>query len=994
MSTGRFDYVLQASASGFTSEVQKAERSVDGLDKSQKNAKRSGDDWSKGTEKLTTAFKTLGVGLAVASAAGAVIFNKMIAATIEQDRVMAQLNATLKSTGGAAGKTASDLAKTAAELQKITTYGDEAIISAQSLLLTFKEIKGDNFDRTTKAVLDMSTAMGTDLKSAAIQLGKALNDPSTQLSALSRSGVSFSESQKEMVKAMVESGNIAEAQTLILKELESQFGGSAEAARNTLGGALEGLKNNWGDLFEVQGQASEGMVDSINTLNQTISDPQFKESMDAILNGLIGIVNFAAKGAAAIAFLYQTIAGTREKTLVDLGEEIDTVSTALANLEKNRRGSSATAIKYRAQLVSLQKAYDAEVKAINSAGKSITALSPIIVTATERTASFATATEKSSTALIKKAASCSKAATEVAKLSPIIVTATRKAEVFGTANVSAAEETSEAWESARSTLSDFFFEMARDGNNAFDTLVKGFKAMIVKMLAEAAANRILLAVGIGATSAGAAASVAGGAGGAAGSASSLLSGGSFLAGLSGGIAAAGQGFYEGIGTFASNNGLTGIGDAAYTKGLNTSLTSIGLDIGGGLVGSFLGTKAFGETSGIGAGIGGIAGSIAIPIPGLGAGIGSFIGSGLESLFGQDNNGNNAASASFNLGTGASSSRGIGKSFDQANVDGANTLIGVLQSFSDAIGGSTLSNNLEIGNKNGIKYNNVSFGQDVEAFLQVAFDDIIKSATNLKESLKPLILSFEGASGEIARFANSIASIDSQAGINTVTNAIEQFNAVQPAIANAYQDQTDALQLLIDGYDGSLSASEQLAASLYTNKVAAYEFALAIQSVGRSLSDQAEAQAASIRESVMSPQEILDRRIGEAAFLRQGLDQQTDPILAAEITRRYLELNRLIFDSITDEQQISNAELFAGNAESSNEVLQRILQGAVDGLENTQNSINEQVATMLQSAGTGLLEAAEAQQRAAETTQSAAELLRDVLNNFNPFNSFRYSEIGN
>ena len=984
MATGRFDYVLQASASGFTSEVQKAERSVDGLDKSQKNAKRSGDDWSKGTEKLTTAFKTLGVGLAVASAAGAVIFNKMIAATIEQDRVMAQLNATLKSTAGAAGKTASDLAKTAAELQKITTYGDEAIISAQSLLLTFKEIKGDNFDRTTKAVLDMSTAMGTDLKSAAIQLGKALNDPSTQLSALSRSGVSFSESQKEMVKAMVESGNIAEAQTLILKELESQFGGSAEAARNTLGGALEGLKNNWGDLFEVQGQASEGMVDSINTLNQTISDPQFKESMDAILNGLIGIVNFAAKGAAAIAFLYQTIAGTREKTLVDLGEEIDTVSTALANLEKNRRGSSATAIKYRAQLVSLQKAYDAEVKAINSAGKSITALSPIIVTATERTASFATATEKSSTALIKKAASCSKAATEVAKLSPIIVTATRKAEVFGTANVSAAEETSEAWESARSTLSDFFFEMARDGNNAFDTLVKGFKAMIVKMLAEAAANRILLAVGIGATSAGAAA----------GSASSLLSGGSFLAGLSGGIAAAGQGFYEGIGTFASNNGLTGIGDAAYTKGLNTSLTSIGLDIGGGLVGSFFGTKAFGETSGIGAGIGGIAGSIAIPIPGLGAGIGSFIGSALESLFGQDNNGNNAASASFNLGTGASSSRGIGKSFDQANVDGANTLIGVLQSFSDAIGGSTLSNNLEIGNKNGIKYNNVSFGQDVEAFLQVAFDDIIKSATNLKESLKPLILSFEGASGEIARFANSIASIDSQAGINTVTNAIEQFNAVQPSIANAYQDQTDALQLLIDGYDGSLSASEQLAASLFTNKVAAYEFALAIQSIGRSLADQADAQAVSIRESVMSPQEILDRRIGEAAFLRQGLDQQTDPILAAEITRRYLELNRLIFDGITDEQQISLAELFAGNAESANEVLQRILQGAVDGLENTQNSINEQVATMLQSAGTGLLEAAEAQQRAAETTQSAAELLRDVLNNFNPFNSFRYSEIGN
>jgi len=42
---------------------------------------------------------------------------------------------------------------------------------------------------------------------------------------------------------MVAANDTIGAQTIILAELEKQFGGSAEAARNTLGGALASLRN-------------------------------------------------------------------------------------------------------------------------------------------------------------------------------------------------------------------------------------------------------------------------------------------------------------------------------------------------------------------------------------------------------------------------------------------------------------------------------------------------------------------------------------------------------------------------------------------------------------------------------------------------------------------------------------------------------------------------------------------------------------------------------
>lgn len=201
---------------------------------------------------------------------GAVVVREIVRNTEQSQRAIAQLGAVLKSTSGAAGKTMADLERMGDALQKTTIYGDEATHSAQALLLTFTNIKGGVFDQATRTVLDMSTALGQDLKQGAIQVGKALQDPILGVTALRRVGVNFTEAQKEVIKNLVETGRAAEAQQLILKELQVEFGGSAEAARKTLGGAIQFLKNQLSDFFEITPQGSTGFVDAINAMGEAV----------------------------------------------------------------------------------------------------------------------------------------------------------------------------------------------------------------------------------------------------------------------------------------------------------------------------------------------------------------------------------------------------------------------------------------------------------------------------------------------------------------------------------------------------------------------------------------------------------------------------------------------------------------------------------------------------------------------------------------------------
>lgn len=235
-----------------------------------------------------------------AAIGGALAVRQFLTETIAMEKAQAQLAATLRSTGAVAGQTVESLNAHAAALQKITTFGDDAVTAAQGLLLTFTNIRGDVFPQATEAVLNVATAMNTDLKSASIQVGKALNDPIAGVTALARAGIQFTDAQKETIKSLVESGRLVEAQRLVLKELETQFGGSARAARETLGGALTSLGNAWGDLFEIGKTGSDFLRLAIEDLTAAISDPRFDTFVETIGTLLFGAFGLAARGVTVM----------------------------------------------------------------------------------------------------------------------------------------------------------------------------------------------------------------------------------------------------------------------------------------------------------------------------------------------------------------------------------------------------------------------------------------------------------------------------------------------------------------------------------------------------------------------------------------------------------------------------------------------------------------------------------------------------------------------
>jgi hypothetical protein len=287
--------------------------------------------------------KALDVGKKFGVAFGAAVVGGLaltIKNTIEQEKVLAQLEARVRSTGGAAGFTSGALAQMAGDLQKVSTFGDEAIISMQSVLLTFTQVRGDEFKGASQAILDMSTALGMDLKSAALQVGKALNDPILGVSALARAGVQLTESQKEAVKSLVEVGDVAGAQRVILKELETQFGGAAAAARNTLGGALVSLKNAFGDLFEVPGLIAP-ITAEINRLTKFLGDPSTIAAatgfIQALALGFAGAANAVLEAVGLIASALGGLAGAFGKLsgpqspLNRMARGLDSLATSAAN---------------------------------------------------------------------------------------------------------------------------------------------------------------------------------------------------------------------------------------------------------------------------------------------------------------------------------------------------------------------------------------------------------------------------------------------------------------------------------------------------------------------------------------------------------------------------------------------------------------------------------------------------------------------------------------
>jgi hypothetical protein len=286
----------------------------------------------QGVTKAGSLFGNLAKGIAgigAVVATGAFLKSAIDEAAEAQDGLK-QLNTVIASTGGKAGVTAEQVTSMAAALQQSTKFSDDAVIAGDNLLLTFTNIGKDVFPAATETMLNMSQALGQDVKGSAIQLGKALNDPIQGVTALRRVGVSFTESQLEQIKAMQESGNLMGAQKLILKELETEFGGAARAAGETFSGKLERLKNQFGEVKETIGGA---LLPVLSTLAEWLIGklPGALNKLADIFNEIGDAYQFLADGFKGDGDP-EALLGSWEYWIYQVGAAVATLSNGISTL--------------------------------------------------------------------------------------------------------------------------------------------------------------------------------------------------------------------------------------------------------------------------------------------------------------------------------------------------------------------------------------------------------------------------------------------------------------------------------------------------------------------------------------------------------------------------------------------------------------------------------------------------------------------------------------
>lgn len=208
-----------------------------------------------------------------AVAAGAVIGTALVAGFKQSITVAAQaeqshlrLAAVIRGTGHAAGLTKGDLDEMAEGMKEKLGIDDDALRDSMAVLLTFRNVSRDSFEEALEVSADLAAVMQSDLKSAVLQLGKALENPEEGLTALKRSGVSFSETQKDMIKDMVDAGDQAQAITLILKTMKEQgLDSVAESMNEGLTKSTRDAGMAWDDLLKTIGGTDtvKGTVDTV-----------------------------------------------------------------------------------------------------------------------------------------------------------------------------------------------------------------------------------------------------------------------------------------------------------------------------------------------------------------------------------------------------------------------------------------------------------------------------------------------------------------------------------------------------------------------------------------------------------------------------------------------------------------------------------------------------------------------------------------------------------
>ena len=274
-------------------EVRKGITGVTHLRNVYKGLSGQADKTANSLTKMQRSLSIVRSRLLVASF-GVALFNRSLIGLLrsagEQQKAEIQLAQAL-------GFVSDKLVDRAAQLQKITTFGDEEIISAMALIGAYTN-EEEQIDKLTTATLNLSAAKGIDLRTSADLVSKTFG---SSTNALSRYGIQVE-------------GSIGSIERLsqTIDGINKKYEGQAEVLSKTVLGSLDQANNAFGDLAERIGSdlapVLVPLIHQLKALAEALDTRRivsYTASIAALSSGYL-IFGKALKGATTWAIAFGT----------------------------------------------------------------------------------------------------------------------------------------------------------------------------------------------------------------------------------------------------------------------------------------------------------------------------------------------------------------------------------------------------------------------------------------------------------------------------------------------------------------------------------------------------------------------------------------------------------------------------------------------------------------------------------------------------------------
>ncbi|OLU23083.1 hypothetical protein BVH03_22910 [Pseudomonas sp. PA15(2017)] len=255
----------------------------------------------------------------------------------DKEQALAQLEAALVSTGNAAGFTAAQLLEMADGFEKSSLLTAEQVQAAQTRLLSYTDIVGDQFPKAMQILIDQQQRLGISAEQSAEIVGRALQSPVEAMSALGRQGFKLEDGQKSLLRQLVATGKTAEAQAVIMDMMTEAYGGAAAAARiNTATGLWKGLTDTFGDFASRIGKSGafdfvkRKLIEVAEAIEQMDKDGRLDALAEALSNAFIqGAEKVEAFAKELLNVDFKKLTDDSSEWLNQFGQSIDKTVSAL-----------------------------------------------------------------------------------------------------------------------------------------------------------------------------------------------------------------------------------------------------------------------------------------------------------------------------------------------------------------------------------------------------------------------------------------------------------------------------------------------------------------------------------------------------------------------------------------------------------------------------------------------------------------------------------------